>query len=68
MNAPVERRINTMPTRQLLARASEFELRLRTLEHNQAVMAWLMAEFLYNWRMSIAAAYAARRADHGQTG
>jgi len=60
-----EKRINTIPTRQLLARASEFEIRLRTLEHNQAVMAWLMAEFLYNWRVSIAAAYAAqKRVDH----
>jgi len=68
MNAPVEKRINTMPTRQLLARAGEFEARLLKIEHDQPVMTWLMAEFLHNWRMSIAAAYAARRVDHGQTG
>jgi hypothetical protein len=69
----VEKKLNTTPTRQLLARASEFDLRMRMLEHNQAVMAWLFAEFLHNWRMSIAAAYAAQKdrvngQTDGQTG
>jgi hypothetical protein len=54
------RKSNTTTTRALLARAGQFELRMQALEYNQAVMAWLLAEFLYNWRVSIAAAYAAR--------
>jgi hypothetical protein len=63
----VPRKLNTTPTRQLLARAAEFELRVATLEHNQRILeyqqachTWLLAEFLHNWRASIAAAYNAR--------
>ena len=72
MDVPTsEKRLNTISTRQLLARASEFEARLRTLEHNQAVMQAKLDEFLYNWRMSIAAAYAVQKRGEsldGQTG
>jgi hypothetical protein len=59
-NVSENQKMNTTTTRALLARASQFELRMQALEYNQAVMAWLLAEFLYNWRVSIAAAYAAR--------
>lgn len=58
MAAPVEKRINTTTTRQLLARAGEFEARLRAVEQNQAAMAAQLTEFLHNWRVSVAAAYA----------